>query len=137
MRVIVILLASIVVWSGTGAAQSRGAAPQVERGKYLVEKVALCVQCHSPRGADGGLIRDRLLSGGVIPFKSPFRNDTWAVRAPALAGLPGWIDKADVVHLLRFGSRPNGQAPRAPMPPYRLNREDAEAIVAYLAALGS
>jgi hypothetical protein len=33
------------------------------------------------------------------------------------------------------GRRPSGRVPDPPMPPFRLSREDAEAIVAYLRSL--
>ena len=36
---------------------------QVERGRYLVNHVAVCVYCHTPRTPEGALDEDKLLSG--------------------------------------------------------------------------
>ena len=36
---------------------------EVERGRYLVHHVAMCVQCHSPRDRYGELEQNRLLRG--------------------------------------------------------------------------
>jgi mono/diheme cytochrome c family protein len=105
-----------------------------ERGKYLAEDVAMCVQCHSPRDAEGGLDRQSLFKGARIPVAAPFENQQWALSAPRLAGLPGW-DVEDFITLLMTGSRPTGELPRAPMPPFRMSREDAVAIAAYLKSI--
>jgi mono/diheme cytochrome c family protein len=107
---------------------------QIARGAYLVNQVAMCVQCHTPRDANGDLERTQALQGAPMPVPSPFPNKKWAFRAPAIAGLPGWSDE-DAVALLTTGHRLNGYAPNPPMPPFRMSREDAEAVVAYLRSL--
>lgn len=107
---------------------------EIERGRYLVHNVAKCVECHSPRNAQGELDRTRLLQGAPIPLKSPYRDTQWAFRAPAIAGLPGWAVE-DVIHLLMTGSRQSGWTPRPPMPQFGMSREDASAVVAYLKSL--
>lgn len=55
-----------------------GADADVVRGRYLVEALAHCGECHSPRGLTGGLDRDRWLQGapnlegtGRIPDITP------------------------------------------------------------------
>jgi mono/diheme cytochrome c family protein len=123
-------------WLASAALLSQEAdAAAVERGRYLVHQVAMCVQCHSARDERGQLLELGLLEGGIVPMESPFRDVPWAFEAPKLAGLPGW-EPQEVVHLLVTGSRRNGRSPRPPMPPFRMNEEDARAIVAYLEALG-
>ena len=107
---------------------------EVERGKYLVENVAMCVECHSPRDAKGELVQQKLLSGARVPVASPWPNEKWAAHAPKIAGLPGWV-REDFVSLLMNGKRPTGEIPRSPMPPFRMTREDAEAIADYLKSL--
>ncbi|MEI4470570.1 cytochrome c [Frigidibacter sp. MR17.24] len=37
--------------------------PEAERGRYLVEALGHCAECHTPRDAMGGLDRDRWLAG--------------------------------------------------------------------------
>jgi mono/diheme cytochrome c family protein len=107
------------------------AAEQVVRGEYLVNHVAMCVQCHTPRDAKGELDRTRLFRGAPIPLRSPFPNRSWALAAPAIAGLPGWSSE-DAGMLLTTGRRPMGYTPKPPMPPFRLSREDADAVIAFL-----
>jgi len=115
---------------------SPAAAPEgdVSRGGYLVNRVAMCVQCHSPRDASGELDGTRLLRGAPMPIRSPFPGQVWAFAAPAIAGLPGWPD-AEAIQLLTTGRRLNGYAPKPAMPSFRLSRVDAEAVIAYLHSL--
>ena len=105
----------------------------VERGRYLVHHVAMCVQCHSPRDRHGVLVGGQLLHGASIPLSSPWQKSDWAFRAPRLAGLPG-LDPAVVKAVLMTGRRPDGYMPQAPMPPFRLGDADADAVIAYLAS---
>lgn len=110
-------------------------ADQVARGEYLAHGVSMCVQCHSPHDRDGDLIESKLFTGQAMPFTSPYPDGpTWAFRAPALVRLPGWSVE-DFVELLMTGRRPNGKRPMSPMPQFRLSRQDAEAIAAYLKSL--
>lgn len=103
----------------------------VARGEYLANRVAMCVQCHSGRDSAGNILESEKFKGAPIPVHSPYPNKEWAFRAPAIAGLPGFTD-AQIVTLLTEGHAGDRQAPRPPMPPFRMNRADAEAIVAYL-----
>lgn len=124
-------LTMIVFWYAT----ARAADVSVERGEYLVKHVAMCVECHTPRNAQGVLDQSRLLQGAPVPLPSPFPEQPWAFEAPKIAGLPGGWSEANVIHLLRTGEGPRGKSPRPPMPPFRMTQEDAAAIAAYLKAL--
>lgn len=104
------------------------------RGQYLVEHVALCGQCHTPRGSDHELMREAWLEGAVVPVKPPYPDQTWALRAPAIAGLRGMSDQ-DLMRLLTRGIGRNGRPPLAPMPSYLMSVDDAQAIIAYLRSL--
>jgi mono/diheme cytochrome c family protein len=112
-------------------ASAAGAGSPVTQGEHLANHVAICVQCHSPRSGEGELDRTRLFKGAPIPVRSPFPAQTWALSAPAIAGLPGWTTD-DALALLTTGRRPSGFAPKPPMPPFRLSREEAEAVIQYL-----
>ena len=96
-----------------------------------MNSVAMCVQCHSPRDQRGNLIPDKRLTGASIPVRGPSWDAEWAYKAPALAGLPGFTDE-QIVMLLTEGHAGDRPAPQRPMPPFRMNKQDAEAIVAYL-----
>ena len=110
------------------------AAALVARGEYLANRVAMCVQCHSMRDADGTVLGSKKFRGGVIPFKSPWPGPEWAYQAPSLAGLPGLTDE-QIVALLTEGLIAGRQPPRSPMPPFRMSHDDAAAIAAYLRSL--
>lgn len=120
-----------------GAADKGEQAPSagsVERGAYLVHHVAMCVQCHTPRNEQGSLQLERQFKGASVPVRSPYANQPWAYFAPDIAELPGW-GESDIMTLLQSGQRPSGLAPRPPMPSFRMSREDAAAVVAYLKSL--
>ena len=80
-----------------GAAAPTRVAGDVARGEYLVNNVALCVQCHSPRDQRGNIIPNERLTGGPLPVRGPSWDQEWAYRAPALAGLPGFTDEQIVI----------------------------------------
>lgn len=46
---------------------ARADTPAVARGRYLVEALGHCGECHTPRNALGGLDRDRWLAGAPNP----------------------------------------------------------------------
>ena len=107
----------------------------VRQGEYVVHHVAMCVECHTPRGDDGELDRHQLLTGAPIPLQSPYPKKPWAFRAPSLVGLPGGWTEPQLVRFLQTGETPNGHAVQSPMPPFRLNQEDARAVAADLRSL--
>lgn len=110
--------------------------PQVrlERGRYLVEKIGMCADCHSPRGPGGVFDRARWLQGSPLGFAPTVPMPAWAEHAPAIAGLHNYSDE-QAVALLTEGKTLHGQPLRPPMPEFRFNREDASAVVAYLRSL--
>ena len=116
---------------------SSAATPQpakIARGKYLVEGVSKCGDCHSPHDEKGEPIPGKEFKGATLVFKPTIPMPVWADKAPNIAGLPGWTDEA-AVKFLMTGIAYNDLPARPPMPPYRLNKEDAEAVVAYLKSL--
>ena len=108
---------------------------KLARGKYLVERVGLCVDCHSPRDEKGEFLRGEWLRGAPIGFKPLHDMPQWGEVAPPLAGLPAGYSEAQLAHFLETGMRPDGSLARPPMPPYRFERADAEAAAAYLHSL--
>lgn len=102
-----------------------------ERGRYLVEKVAICADCHSPRNERGEFDLAKWLQGSQLDFQPAHPMPVWASYAPPLAGLPG-MDEAIVVRLLETGQWRDSRPLRPPMPQYRMSHEDAVAIAAYL-----
>lgn len=106
----------------------------LKRGDYLVNRVGLCIDCHSPRNERGEFVTGAHLAGAPIGF-TPTVPMPWAPAAPPLAGLPTMTD-AQALAFLTTGVKPDGSKPRPPMPEYRFNEEDARAVLAYLRAVG-
>jgi mono/diheme cytochrome c family protein len=139
-----ILVIAAVAIIATAAALARPIAPQTPaqapkasgegdatRGEYLANRVAMCVQCHSPRDAHGNLIEGQHFRGGAIPVSSPYPNRQWAFLAPNISNLPGFTDD-QIIMLLTEGHAGDRPSPKPPMPPFRMSQEDAKAIIAYL-----
>jgi mono/diheme cytochrome c family protein len=125
----VILLLTVV--TALAGDKSQG---QVARGEYLVKAIGQCGECHTPFTMTGGYVMDKWLQGKKLEFAPLFPIPIWADTSPNIAGLAGW-DSEKAVQFFMTGLAPNGQPPRPPMPAYRMNRADAEAVVAYLKSL--
>ena len=103
-----------------------------ERGRYLVEALAHCAECHTPRNALGGLDRDRWLAGapnpsgdGTIPNITP-------------GGL-AWSE-AEIAEYLKSGFTPEfdtagGEMAEVVRNTARLTDADRAAIAAYVRAV--
>jgi mono/diheme cytochrome c family protein len=122
----------------TKATRSSGANPanasQVQHGKYLVEGVAMCGMCHTPRNSAGNPDYSRWLDGAAVWLISAQPVPNWPLKAPRLAGNPPASDE-ELVTLLTTGIWRDGSRLRAPMPQFRMSKEDAESVVAYLRSL--
>jgi mono/diheme cytochrome c family protein len=134
LALVVVGICSLASRSGGGAAVAH-AEDRVSRGKYIVERVAMCQECHTPRTEDGTLDESRWLEGGPVPYRPTRAGTDWADVVPPIAGLPGFLEDRIVIELLTKGQRPDGRRPRQPMKSFAMKREDAEAVVAYLRSL--
>lgn len=115
-------------------ASQAGNAGLVARGTYIVEGVAMCGNCHTPRKRDGEPDRSRWLAGAPVPYLPARPTPDWPIIAPRLAGLPPTSD-AGMITLLTTGIWITGKPLRDPMPHFRMTRADAEAVLAYLKSL--
>jgi len=132
-----IIFAWLLSASVLAAADTTNPAPnavQIERGQYLAERVCLCGDCHSPRNDKGEFDRSQWLQGELISFK-PDHPMPFAAIAPPIAGLPSYAKDEAAVKFLETGTNALGKLALAPMPQFRLNHEDAVAVVAYLRSL--
>lgn len=107
---------------------------EIARGKYIVEDVAVCGQCHTPHDSRGNPDRARRLQGAPVPWLPARPDSDWPLNAPRIGGTPPASD-AEMVKLLTTGIWTNGNHLRAPMPQFRMERSDAEAVVAYLKSI--
>jgi cytochrome c553 len=105
----------------------------IARGDYLVNSVVLCGDCHTPMGPQGH-DQTRRLQGGPN-MTTPIVDIPWGDPVPSIAGIPAHYTEEQFIAFLQTGVRPDGSHPRPPMPPYRLNEEDARAVTAYIATI--
>jgi mono/diheme cytochrome c family protein len=138
--VCVTTIVTIALSAGPGFAQEAKKAPapkpgiagsDVARGQYLVEGVAMCATCHTPRLANGQLDRNRWLAGAPVPYQPSQARANWPTVAPRIAGLTP-TSMEGMVKLLTTGIWIDGKQLRDPMPKFAMTKADAEAVVAYL-----
>jgi mono/diheme cytochrome c family protein len=119
---------------GQSKGSAKGDAALVEHGRYIVESVAMCELCHTPRDEHGNPDRGRWLQGGPAQLRPSYPSPYWALIEPKIGGGPPGTD-ADFIKLLTTGISRTGSPPNPPMPPFRMTRADAEAVLAYLKSL--
>jgi mono/diheme cytochrome c family protein len=134
LAVAALLLVPLLAAQKPKSTAKAASASALAHGKYLVEQVGKCGDCHTPDNEKGEPIREKWLQGAPLAFKPIVPFPGWADTAPAIAGLPGW-EKDAAIKFLRTGIASKGLPLRPPMPEYHLNQTDAEAIVAYLKSL--
>jgi mono/diheme cytochrome c family protein len=106
------------------------------RGRYLVEALGHCGECHTPRGSFGAVNDDNYLQGNA---KGP---DGW--RVPALVGpnseLAAWSVE-EIEEYLNSGARPDFDSAQGPMAEViedstrHLTDDDQNAMALYLKSL--
>lgn len=126
-------LASAGIWA-TGVF----AEPSVDRGQYLVDGLAGCGNCHTPRNPDGSFNMNLYLAGG-FDLSSPPAFTTYGrnITPDAETGIGGW-SLEEVVTAIREGHTPEGETIGPPMPIgmyNRISREDAMSIAMYLQSI--
>jgi mono/diheme cytochrome c family protein len=124
-----------LAFSGACTRQATSAAPDAARGRYLVEHVAMCGDCHSPRDDKGQFAAGRALTGSPLSFQATVPMP-WAPVAPPIAGLTTLSDDEAALRFLTTGAMPGGRQLLPPMPEYRFTPEDAASVLAYLRGVG-
>ncbi len=110
-----------------------GADERLDRGKYLVESIAGCGNCHTPQGPNGPL-PGMALAGGLVMKDPTFTAVSANITPDPETGIGKWTD-AQISVAIREGRRPDGSLIGPPMPfqQYRsLSDNDLAAIVSYL-----
>jgi hypothetical protein len=115
-----------------------GQEDQVARGKYLVEEVAKCQDCHTPKMDNGNYIKSQWMKGATMSVTPALPIAGWHSATPdvtpAGALWKRWGEDG-MVAFLETGKTPRGGAASPPMPTYLLKHEDAVAVVAFLKSL--
>lgn len=108
------------------------------RGKYLVEDVARCQECHTAKNAGGEPDRAKWLKGGALSFKPVTDIPRWHATAPDLTSTSALWQRWGMDGMVKFletAKNPRGGGADQPMPAYQLPHEDAVAIATYLKSL--
>jgi mono/diheme cytochrome c family protein len=128
--------------AGTGlfdAAPDGGEAALIARGRYLVDSVGACADCHTPRKADGSFDLTRSLAGvDCFVDAVPADDQLGCLSSRNLTndetGLRNRSD-VEIKDMFLRGVRPDGKALHPIMPYWTLGNmrpADADAIVAFL-----
>jgi mono/diheme cytochrome c family protein len=115
------------------AAGSAAAQTPLERGKYLVESIMGCGNCHTPVGPNGPIL-DKALSGGPPIGDKAFTAVPSNITPDPETGIGKWSD-AQIKVAIRQGRRPDGKLIGPPMPfgqYHGIADADIDAVVAYL-----
>jgi mono/diheme cytochrome c family protein len=103
------------------------------RGDYLVNALAHCAECHSPRNFMGGIIDAQRFAGG------PTMDGKGFVPNITEKGIGDWSEK-DIVYLLETGNTPDGDSVGGDMTSVvantaKLTPDDRAAIATYIKSL--
>ena len=106
--------------------------PELERGRYLVEALGHCTECHTPRNALGGLDTARWMDGAPVPDG---KGKTPGITPAHLNWSAG-----DIAYYLETGFTPDfdsagGEMAAVVQNTAKLSPEDRAAIAAYVKAL--
>jgi len=125
------------------ASASAPAETPVERGRYLVNAILACGNCHTPKDAEGNPIPGKELAGGGLAFDLPFFAGAASNITPdPQTGIGTWTD-AEIAQAITRGLRPNhGRLPGSELALvmwvnfYKaLLPSDLTAVVAYLRSI--
>ena len=120
----------VLAASAAASAESR-----LERGRYLMQSIVACGNCHTPQGPNGPL-PGMELAGGLAFEEKVFTAYASNITPDRQTGIGKWTD-VQIIAAIREGRRPDGSIIGPPMPIglYRgLSDVDVRAIVAYLRA---
>jgi len=103
-----------------------------ERGRYLVEAIGHCAECHTPRSALGGLQSNRWMAGAPDPSGKG--------KVPGLTPVQLDWSEDDIAYYLETGFTPDFDSAGGGMVAViegtaKLPPEDRQAIAAYIKAL--
>ena len=85
---------------------AQGSAGALDRGRYLVESILACGNCHTPKAPNGEPIAARNLSGGGLTFTiPPYAGPSSNITPDRDTGIGGWSD-ADIKRAIVEGKRP-------------------------------
>ncbi len=121
-----------LLFKSTDWVLKEAATPELQRGRYLVEALGHCTECHTPRNFLGGLKKSKWLAGAL--------NPTGKGRVPNItAAKLKWSD-ADILYYFTTGFKPDFDTVGGLMAEVvenlaQMPEDDLKAIIAYLRAV--
>jgi len=131
------LVLGLLIQAHSASAADAGA---VERGRYLVNTILACGNCHTPKAVDGQPIAGKEFSGAGLSFSAPFFVGAASNITPDReTGIGNWNDD-ELKRAITQGLRPDhGRLAGVPLAPmmwvafYKaMTLGDLDAVVAYL-----
>lgn len=126
------ILASCLLFIALAPSAAQAETP-LERGRYLVNSIVACGNCHTPQTPNGPEPGKEL--SGQFLIKTPgFTAYAPNISQDPETGIGSWTDE-QIINAIRNGRRPDGTLIGPPMPFefYRhMSDSDVKAIVAYL-----
>ena len=130
-------LARLCVAALAFAAANGWAETPLERGKYLVEGILTCGNCHTPRGPGGALDTTQRHAGGPQVWETAqYKVRPSNITPDKETGIGDWTAE-QIKAAIRDGKRPSGEqlSPQMPYGFYKIFAPaDLDAVVAYLQA---
>lgn len=118
-----------------GKVSAPPASDRLRYGEYLAQ-IGHCMECHTPRAADGRLVSAQWGAGGQR-FTGPWGLAVSRNLTPDASGLKDWSD-AEIARAIRDGVRRDGTPLKPPMGYgfYKtMSEADMAALIAYLRSL--
>jgi len=112
----------------------------VGRGRYLVETIGACGNCHSGRDDDANFIPGLELAGNFVVEEGAFTAYAPNITPDSETGIGKW-STGEIVDYLRIGMMPDGDFAGSLMADVvtnatgKLNDADLKAIAAYLKSI--
>jgi mono/diheme cytochrome c family protein len=134
LRSILAMCSAIAFSIGSASAET-----PLERGRYLVNSIMACGNCHTPKNAVGEPIADKELAGGLSFSPPPFTATASNITPDPDTGIGKWTD-AEIKRAITDGVRPShGRLPGVPLAAVMaanffkaLLPRDLDAVVVYL-----
>jgi mono/diheme cytochrome c family protein len=92
----------------------RDSADPLAHGRYLVETIAGCGNCHTPRLPDGAPDNSKNLAGAFVIEEPVFKAYAPNITPDMETGIGAWTED-QIVHAIRNAQRPDGQFLGPPM----------------------
>jgi mono/diheme cytochrome c family protein len=125
----------VVIFSILAFLNASARGDELARGRYLVEALMACDNCHTPRGPDGYEMSLRFSGGSQVFSEKDYTVRGSNISPDQRAGIGAWSD-TQIRAAIIDGVGPTGRlAPVMPSESYRvLTPQDLEAIIDFLRA---